>query len=610
MPPSFRSAVAGHSVPRIGSRAHSGSRVVIAALVGAIVAGCKFAPQYASGEIACGRAESCPTGLTCRNGRCCASADKSCGPSPDRGNGAESPHGGTGGSPASEGDGEARPSTPADASPDFAAGDDGAPVEDRPLEAIRMLPITARLTHRWSSCTRGPNPGEVEVKDRWCVLTRGTELWVLNVTEARAGQTSCTGADPACLRLTERLMFESMEDRTRPTFGLGDLLIFSAERLPGPALLGVFYAWAPGWPKAVPLTPSTGYQCRIDGPVPAVWCLDGPTAPNQADIRAGVPSASQEGPLPVVVKAAAFPFTRLSSDGSFLTFLYGTPPERHLHFAPLASATDPLQHRVLLRSVAAWAVDGRSAVVLVLPDIDPLRKLTLVDLVDPTQTRVLAEKVSSFRRVLDRNGGEDLGFGVTQDERDGVGQLQLFLSRPRPATITLGRAGGYAVSPDTHYTLLHRIVDPATKRGDLRLVDNRTGAECTLQRSPQVAPLVEDMFSSDGAYARWVEYQEGGRVEGWITSVADCQRKWRFSPSMTYSEFARDGILFVERDEQQRLRVRFLKLNSNGAGPSGNPRTWEGVPWTLNLMMPAGRGAVVTSEAPGAEGIYFIDLPQ
>jgi hypothetical protein len=345
---------------------------------------------------------------------------------------------------------------------------------------------------------------------RWCGFFRAgaapdsTELWVVNVTRALAGEAiPCDGSSDGCLRLTDRLYtgikLQSYSHPEGHRFE-GDTLLYLADAHPGSAALdryeGLVWAWRPGWRAPRALTSDRGVLCRASAEIPYALCVDGATdRPRlEFDLRAGRLEDREDATLPLIERIAPLQggsvvwSAELSAAAD--AFVYSSwragEPGETLRMIPLRDlGTAPA--RDVVTEGTRWSISGDGRGVYFLRGVGSNRPGTLwsADFPGGGALARIADDVSWFQ-PLGVPRRQASGVAVLSDLRGFEGSLYLHRDRARPESRTKVADDVHAwyLSEDERFTFILQV-DGQGERG--LLADNDRGTTCRLGSSAAVS---------------------------------------------------------------------------------------------------------------------------
>ena len=558
----------------------------------AVLAGCGFSPNLPSGTLACGPGGACPQGQSCSAARiCCAPDDLRA---------------------ACAGEAADAGPTPDSAVDAAATAPAPAPAPAAGFGARRVVAGPANLVGFQDGCTQAVPPSAPE---RWCAFSRGTELWVLNVTRAAREAIPCNDTDPGCLRLTDALYPDSRGTYlyTRAKFS-GDLLTFYAEATHAAdrqePYKGGIYAWFPGWPRARKLTTAGGQQCisHSEATAPAAFCADR-AADGTLEVRAGTITA--DAPLPVFMKLTPEFYGAFTPGGGRFLFGYGEVGQPKPVF--IVSTADILDagKRIQIAERARWfdlSAEGTSLYYLEADGV-PGGNLFAVDTATGLRKTMIASGVERAE-ILGDGLGKDIGVVSYREVAGEVGAATVHLDTTDPAAVvSLGRVAGVFVSPDRRFSLTYARVAASGVQRDLALVDNSSLARCDLQTEVRAIVWPLPVFSGDSRFVFWSEPGLGpDEHEGWVGALPGCGVKRVYSRNMlSYYPLAREGLLYLERTPGSSA-LQYVQLSRETAAPLAAPTLLAtDVDW-VSVIEPDGR-LTVFSGTRAREGLYIADLP-
>jgi hypothetical protein len=504
-----------------------------------------------------------------------------------------------------------------------------APVERPapPAEVHQLVAGTVGLVGRTTTgCSSGSTPtgGAADV---WCAFYRagaqsGTELWVLNVTQASAKPTACDGTSADCLRLTTNLWTgDPLFNASHPTIhGFeGDTLIIYADASVASAndpYQGALKAWRPGWPAARTLTSPAGYLCHGNPTAAVAHCLDNVVQKDknyELDLLAGSLAGTSTGPLQKVAHIGTLGSrgqimwgANFSPDGAW--FLYSSPADgEDTEVLRMAPATDGGvgASMEIKRGASKWQVAPDSKKLYLLDgynylDTAPAGSLTMLDLPGLGGATVLQANVGSYA-PLGATGGAAQGLAFLQDVNKGNGTFRILRDRSQPAAAITVENGvnEFLVSPDFRFTFLAK---PNAATGPTSLVVSNEGrGSCVVQDGRVV---YSQAFAPDGSALYWAQDAENGfDIEGWAAPSDRCDERRRFSANLAFLSAVRGGLVYAETDpDLQSMTLKFAALAAGALADDGGFVVQPGI--DLALARGGQRFVVFTVSKGDQPGLY------
>lgn len=442
--------------------------------------------------------------------------------------------------------------------------------------------------------------------DRWCAFYKtepaGTELWVLNMTQALAGyEVACDGTSPLCRRLTSKLWTDRVgSSEYHPWVHRfdGDTLIFYTETT---AVLDTFYegeiyGWRPGWGEAKQLTGSHGVSCMGHHRSAAVVCRTEPTVEvslqfgverrtakdyrfslgvlqsgNDALVDIGVlPLAS--GSLASIQQQAVFskngrwlflaqPGVK-AADGSFTSDLLG------LELAQLGAA----QPKLIAEHVRLWlpAYDDQGLYFLdgVSTTAEGGSELSRLEFDTGVRT-VVATNVTDYARLSAHDEfwpeGDEGVFYLERLPGEKTVSLKLLPDVFNPASsVLVGRdLEKIQVAIDQAHTFHLTRESGGSAVAHVRRNDG-SGGDCVLS-NPHVDAF-SGHFSDAGKRVFWLQLSDTGFHEGWV-ALPSCSERKKFAPAVLSYLPIGDELVAFTAEEEKATPLRIARTSSVGDVP-------------------------------------------
>ena len=521
----------------------------------------------------------------------------------------------------------------------------GQPLPPGATPPKRIVPGNVRLIG-WtgSACTNQiPASGN---GDRWCGFRRpvvgsnDTELWVINVTAAAAGEPPpCDGSSANCLRLTSKLWTD--EVLAGPAQDLahkfdGDTLIFTAGGTSGSEgpYVGPIWAWRPGWPAARQLT-AAGLTCYGHYRASTAECVtnikyDG-LAPIELDITAGS-VAAPTGPseLPTIARARVYRtdherafWTTMSDAGDAV--IYSAPRDDNpaaasLRVVAIAEASTATS-RVVLPDVMNWSLANDQAKVYYLANYtNRAGALMMADFPSGANPVQLSRKTSRYV-VLGEETTQDLGIGYFID---GTGRFlseyRVIPDRADPFESKVvfrypGNLEGFRPSRDVRFTGYAKVDRNDGFNG--YMARNDGSGDCIMS-SQRDRPALTMRFLDNSGLVFWGEESDDDPIyrDGWRGVPDGCHDKHRFAAHLAFHTAVGDGgLLFGDQfdNDTETMTLRYVKIDNGHDWPAAGPvKVRERVVQPVILLGPQ-RGQLVfrvSSDDATEMGLYvFSDLP-
>jgi hypothetical protein len=440
-----------------------------------------------------------------------------------------------------------------------------------PATSKRIVPGRARLvgTHR-TACSRRQASGA-----RWCAFSVGsvpfgsTELWVIDVTKAAGpGAVTCTGSDPACLRLTRTLWTGSPAAGPFHPYAhhfTGDTLIFYAG---GPldehAYHGPIFAWRPGWAEARQITGPQGGECFGHPTADVAYCLENllVTATRfEYDLHAGrlgtapLPLAAKVFPLSTPAESLQFR-AAFSPAGDYFAFSTGgataAEPET-LYVTRPDDVAFPDRRTPVGAGISQWQIAADAQHWYFLRDynypstknnVDPSGTLTRADFPSGANATPLAPRVGRFD-LLDE-AGADRGLVYIDAVTGGRGDYKILRDPAKPAGAATLATGVFdaEVSPDLRYSLIRTQANATTRITDAQIIKNDGTGRCTL--STEMDDTARGVsFLAHSGLVLWPEKRNPTTLaaEGWLANPDGCKDKVKYGDAVDFWFTAADRAI-------------------------------------------------------------------
>lgn len=503
-----------------------------------------------------------------------------------------------------------------------------------PAQLYRLVAGPLGLVGRTTTtCSHGT--GKSASADVWCAFHRstaqGTDLWVLNVSQAVKGGVTCDGGSPHCLRLTATL-WTGGPVRSQAHPGIhgfeGDTLFIYADARTtrhDDSYRGPIQAWRPGWPRPRAVSTSEGFLCHGSVSAATAYCLDGVVATSgnfELDVLAGSLAGMSTGAL-----ASAGRIRALGSEGQLMWGATLSPDGQYLLLSSPADGQDVEVLRSarltdgglaapteVLRGIARWrlAPDGKKLYYLkdFNYDTNPSGTLTMADFPSVANPIELQAKVGLYAPLGGDFGEPDRGLGYLQDIAGGGGTFRILRDRNQPAqALTLDTGvNEFLVSPDLRHTYLGKVTSDTGPMG--LLARNDGGGLCTVNTRDGTAVYLM-AFSPDSSSFYWAQDAEVGfQIDGFYAGTDGCANPRRFSTNLAYLAPFRGGLLYADSDpDRQTMTLRRADLVEGVLQPEGGTVVRAQID---NTIARAGRYHVFTVSRgdENEEGLYaFGPLP-
>ncbi len=442
--------------------------------------------------------------------------------------------------------------------------------------------------------------------DRWCAFYKteatGTELWVLNMTQAVAGyDVACDGTSAMCRRLSSKLwtgQVGSTEYHPWVHRFDGDTLIFYTETS---AALDTFYegeiyGWRPGWADAKRLTSSHGVSCMGHHRSAAVICRSDPSV--EVTLQFGVERRTAKdyriwvGILPTGNEALVDLGALSNAPGSLVSIQQQAVFSKNGRWLFLArpgvegadgAATSDIlglelaqlgttQPKLLAEHARLWLpanhdlglyfLDGASATA------EGGRDLSLLEL-DTATRRVLATNVTDYARLgVHDEFLPEKDEGVFFLERlpgEKAVSLKLLTDVSNPAsTILVGRdLEKIQVAIDQAHTYHLTREAGASAVAHVQRNDGSEG-DCVLS-NPHVDAF-SGHFSDAGKRVFWLQLSDAGLHEGWVARP-DCSERKKFASAVQSYFPIGDELVAFTAEEPKVTPLRIARTSAVSDAP-------------------------------------------
>ncbi len=482
--------------------------------------------------------------------------------------------------------------------------------------------------------------------DRWCAFYKtvdaGTELWVLNMTQAVAGyDVVCDGTSAICRRLSSKLWTDrvgSTENHPWVHRFDGDTLIFYTETS---ATLDTFYegeiyGWRPGWTDAKRLTLSHGVSCMGHHRSAAVICRSDPSVEvtlqfgverhtakdyrmsvgilqtgNDALVDLGALSNAR-GSLVSIQQQAVF-----SKNGRWLFLARpgvegsdGAPTSDvlGLELAQLGTTQPKLlaEHARLwlpaFDDLGLYFLDGASATAEGGRDLSRL-------VLDTGTPRVIATNVTDYARLGAHDEflpAKDEGvFFLERLPSEKTLSLKLLTDVSNPAsTLLVGRdLEKIQVAIDRAHTFHLTREAGASAVAHVQRNDGSEG-DCVLS-NPHVDAF-SGHFSDAGKRVFWLQLSDVGLHEGWVARP-DCSERKKFAAAVQSYFPIGDELVAFTAEEPKATPLRIARTSAVGDAPLDVQEIHESADTPNRVMRINGSRYLVFqgfSQAPENAGIF------
>ena len=474
--------------------------------------------------------------------------------------------------------------------PDFPPPPVASPLPDGP-KPQRLLGSNDRLAGYGPGACSEPDPSAVGAH-RWCAFyrtltaadaTRSTELWVINLTKAAAGNVpACDGSSADCIRLTTTLW------TSLPLFGPGHpydhrfsgetLIFYAGSTSVGQEIhKGPVSAWRPGWTQARPLTSSSGVMCFAHASKPLVHCMDGfagePMRLDSFEIFAGAVAQSPSAPLlslgrirPFLTDGTPAWQARFSPDGE--TFAISSPdPDPAVETLRVVSTKDlgKVPPREILRGATDWFIahDSRR-IYFTRRDTAESTGLYAADFPSGAAEVKLAADLREY--IVPGEGAVDQGIAFRTRVTDELTAFRYLRDSRSPATaVTV--FSHEDILEDMHMSPDLRYTGWLDANFNARVVRHADLSSCDLNINPGGSAF-EPLFLGSGGLVFWNEDEPGGtRRDGFFARPDDCRVQARFATGVfLYTPLADRGLVYTdERDPYSRGSLKYAAARKTGA---------------------------------------------
>jgi hypothetical protein len=495
----------------------------------------------------------------------------------------------------------------ADPTPDVHEIEDivGQPLPPGVPPPKRIVPGTARLIG-WtgSACTSQiPASGN---GDRWCGFRRpiagtdDTELWVINVTAAAAGEPpACDGSSPNCLRMTSKLWTAEVlagpyQDAAHKFDG--DTLVFTAGGTSGTEgpYVGPIWAWRPGWPAPRQLT-AAGLACYGHSRAATAYCVTNiryeGLAPMELDITAGS-IAAPDGP-PELPKVAHSLVYRKDHERSFWStmseagdaIIYSAPRAENpatasLRVVPIGDLTPgaaPPVEREVVTDIMNWSLANDQKKVYYLAGYaNRAGALMMADFPSGANPVQLARKITRYV-ILGEDSPQDRGIGYFIDGSGRfLSEYRVIANRADPLNSTVvfrypGALEGFRPSRDVRFTGYAKVDRVDGFNG--YMARNDGSGDCIMS-SQRDRPALLMRFLDDSGLVFWNEESDDDASfrDGWRGIPEGCRDKHRFASHIAFhTVVGNEGLIFGDDLANELVTLRYVKIDNGRDWPAAGP---------------------------------------
>ncbi len=495
--------------------------------------------------------------------------------------------------------------------------------------AKRIVPGRARLVGGGlSSCSNQvPASGN---GDRWCAYSQpgaslgATELWVINLTKAVAGDVKCDGSSLDCRKLSSDLWTGTPQDGPVYPFSDrfdGDTLIFHADTKSGQSDLydGPVYAWRPGWQKPRVISSKHGITCSGHARTDVAWCIDNISAPDvtpvRFDILAGRLADSDTSQLPKVARPTPVRSNQASQwrgnfnrAGDYFAYSTGgaTISEREALFVMKTEDTgNPDKYTKVGDGISRWQIsaDGKRWYYYrnynYSVEGDPAGTFTMADFPGGANETTLAGKVGAY--ILLNDGTDvDRGIGLFVNVAVGKGALKLLKdTNKKDELITVAsNIASASMSRDLRYTMFAKEFDSVDDTSDAYIAKNDGSGSCTLTSALTTDSSFGATFNTSAGLTFWADKVDVslGLGEGWLANPDGCSGKKKFATNVDFWFAVGDqGLIYTDEGDGDVARLRFAQTPDGKEWPAGGGTTvQEQVGRIFSLTLPNYDTAVFT----------------
>jgi hypothetical protein len=436
---------------------------------------------------------------------------------------------------------------------------------------------------------------------RWCAFTLpgsmpigSTELWVIDVNAAIAGDVPCDGSHPGCRKLTGMLWTGAPRDSSGHPFVHhfeGETLIYYVGPSTDQPFLGTIFAWRPGWPEGKALTGPNGYSCSGHPTADVALCIEetqlGATPP-YLDMHAGrvngnrLPLASRVYPS-TSTNAAQWNAT-FTEAGDYFAYSTGgpAPTDKETIYAWKIDEVGMMDKRITLGTgLSRWNISADGKRWYYLRDfnypprrsgIDPSGTLVTADFPAGGNPVTIAPRVGSY--VTLAQDGADRGVAYLDQLAMGRGNYKILRDLTSPATATTVATSvlSASISPDLRFSILETQYDPMNGTVDAVVIKNDGTGRCTLVATPTTDVFGADFLPGAGRvfWADNIDNNRTGAGEGWMANPDGCGEKQKFGDLVDLWFVSGDrGLLYSDGATPATATLRFAKLGANGQFPEG-----------------------------------------
>jgi hypothetical protein len=494
--------------------------------------------------------------------------------------------------------------------------------------AKRLVPGQAHIMGGPTSACSQATAGA----DHWCALSLPgtqlgkTDLWVIDVEKALAGDVPCDGTNASCLRLTSALWTSA------PAGGgvahpfahhfYGQTLIFYTGPASAQPFSGPIMAWRPGWPTARQISSDNASTCDGFAAADVALCVDNEALtadPAHFDVHAG-----RIGTNALPLAATIYPSTATNASqwlvafspaGDYFGYSTGGPAATDVEtlYAFKVDEVGMAGKRITVgANISQWdiAPDGKHWYLMRNYNypprksaVDPTGTLAIADFPAGGNETVVAMNVGSY--ILLGGAGVDRGVAILDHLTAGKGTYKIIGDATKPAGVVTIASGVLSAVPsdDGRFSFLQTDTDDVSGLFNAIVAKNDGSGMCTLAAG-KTADSYGAPFLAKAGLVFWTDNITATGGQGWRANPDGCTDKQKFADNVDFWFPVGDrGLIYSDDAPAATATLRYVKLGAQGQWPAAGPTTIStGVGRIYGLLEPERQYVVYEVSGGGDAG--------